>query len=166
MSRFTKALVVSPLADGKTWLLLEPFAYDVGEEGSGQTIDVEVGFMTDFTSIPRPFWAVLPRWGKYGNAAVLHDWLYSTQEYPRARADAIMFEAMGVLRVAAWQRYAIYWGVRGLGWIAWRRSQWDREAGVERVRKDGELKAGEMGYRPGLVQSFWRHFIGGGTKSK
>jgi len=51
MSRFTKALIVSPLADGKTWVLIEPFAYDVGELGSGDTIEVSKGFKTDFASI-------------------------------------------------------------------------------------------------------------------
>ncbi len=71
MSRFTRALVVSPLADGKTWVLVEPFAYDVGELGSGDTIEVRRGFMTDFASIPRLFWIALPKWGKYGNAAVI-----------------------------------------------------------------------------------------------
>ncbi len=34
MSRFTEALVVSPLADGKTWYLRDEFGYDVGREGS------------------------------------------------------------------------------------------------------------------------------------
>ena len=33
MSEFTKILVVSPLADGKTWFLREQFSYDVGSEG-------------------------------------------------------------------------------------------------------------------------------------
>jgi hypothetical protein len=28
MSRFTDALVVSPLADGKTWVILRDFGYD------------------------------------------------------------------------------------------------------------------------------------------
>lgn len=55
MNRFTGALVVSPLADGKTWVLLRPFGYEVGAEGSGNTAECRIGFMTDFASIPRPF---------------------------------------------------------------------------------------------------------------
>jgi len=46
MSQFTKALVVTPLADGRTWVLLEPFSYDVGREGSGDRVRVPVKFMT------------------------------------------------------------------------------------------------------------------------
>lgn len=67
MRRFTENLVVTPLPDGHTWIVLSDFGYEVGEEGSGDEINVETGFHTDFASIPRPLWAFLPRWGKYGN---------------------------------------------------------------------------------------------------
>jgi hypothetical protein len=76
MSRFTDALVVTPLADGKTWVVLRDFGYDVGTEDSGDRVNVEIGFQTDFATIPRFLWVVLPRWGRYGNASVIHDWLY------------------------------------------------------------------------------------------
>ena len=89
MSRFTEALVVTPLADGNTWVIVRPFGYDVEREGSGDRIDVRVGFMTDFASIPRLFWIALPKWGKYGNAAVIHDWLYWTQRRSRPSSDRI-----------------------------------------------------------------------------
>lgn len=39
-------------------------------------IRVPAGFVTDFASIPRAFWVVLPPTGKYGKAAVVHDYLY------------------------------------------------------------------------------------------
>ena len=157
MSRFTDALVVSPLADGRTWVLLRPFGYDVGNEGSANTVEVRVGFMTDFASIPRLFWIVLPRWGKYGNAAVVHDWLYWSQNRSRSEADNIMLEAMGVLSVPTWQKYPIYWGVRAFGWIAWKRNQWDRSATFDRVLEQTQMKAIEKLGRPGLLWRAWRH---------
>lgn len=119
MSEFTKSLVVSPLADGRTWVLLEPFSYDVGEEGSGDTIQVPALFMTDFASVPRPFWWVFPPWGRYGNAAVIHDWGYRTQTRPRREVDRIFLEGMTVLGVKRVARYLIYWSVRWWGWAAW-----------------------------------------------
>ncbi len=161
MSRFTDALVVSPLADGKTWVVLEPFGYDVGEEDSGDSVEVAIGFTTDFASIPRIFWIVLPTWGKYGNAAVIHDWLYWAQNRSRRAADGIMFEAMGVLAVPAWKRYPIYWAVRGLGWIAWSRNQWDRQAGLDRVIPCESLKSTQESQRPGLIKRTWRHYMAG-----
>ena len=161
MSRFTDALVVSPLADGKTWVVLRPFGYDVGDLGSGDTVEVAVGFCTDFASIPRIFWIVLPRWGKYGNAAVIHDWLYWEQDRSRKASDDIMLEAMGVLEVSGLKKGAIYWAVRAFGWIAWNRNQWDRQAGLARVIECAEIKSTEESRRPGLIKRTWRHYAGG-----
>ena len=158
MSRFTEALVVSPLSDGNTWVVLKSFGYDVGEEGSGNTVEVKKGFVTDFASIPRLFWILLPRWGKYGNAAVIHDWLYWSQDRARAEADRIMFEAMGVLSVPAWQKYLIYGFVRVFGSISWNRNHWERSAGFERVLRRTQIKSIDELDRPGVVQSAWRHY--------
>lgn len=63
MSRFTETLVVTPLPDGKTWIILSDFVYAVGSEDD-DVINVPVGTYTDFASIPRFLWSILPRWGK------------------------------------------------------------------------------------------------------
>ena len=123
MSRFTESLVVTPLQDGKTWIILQDFGYEVGDEGSGDVINVPIGTYTDFASIPRPLWAIFPRWGKYGNAAVIHDWLYWDQPRSRKEADAIFLEGMEVLEVLKWKRYTIYYAVRWFGCLAWRANQ-------------------------------------------
>ena len=52
MSRFTEILNVSPLPDGKNWVIMKDFGYYVGEEDSGNRIDVPIGFITDFASVP------------------------------------------------------------------------------------------------------------------
>ena len=132
MSRFTDVLVVSPLADGRTWVTQKEFGYDVGKEGSGDSIDVPIGFMTDFASVPRPLWAFLPRWGKYGNAAVIHDWCYWEQKRTRNRkkSDEIFREAMEALKVPKWKILLMYWAVRLGGGLAW--------AGNARMRKQGK----------------------------
>ncbi len=130
MSKFTEVLVVSPLADGRTWVTRKEFGYDVGKEGSGDSVEVEIGFMTDFASVPRPLWVFLPRWGKYGNAAVIHDWCYWEQKRTRKESDDIFREAMEVLKVAGWQILLMYWAVRLGGGLAW--------AGNTRTRKKGK----------------------------
>ena len=123
MSRFTEPLVVTPRPDGKTWIILSDFGYEIGEEGSGDVIDVNIGFPTDFASIPRPLWVFLPRWGKYGNATVIHDYLYWEQPRSRKESDDILLEGMNVLEVGYIKRYAIYWAVRLGGWLAWWRNK-------------------------------------------
>lgn len=165
MSSFTRALIVSPLADGKTWVLVEPFAYDVGELGSSDTVVVSKGFKTDFASIPRVFWMVLPKWGKYGNAAVIHDWIYSCHERSREEADNILLEAMDVLSVPKWQRILIYQAVRYFGGFAWVRNQWDQEAGYSRIMEEGELKSLSRSGRPGFIKQGFTHLRTRNNKS-
>ncbi|MEF9426838.1 MAG: DUF1353 domain-containing protein [Candidatus Mariimomonas ferrooxydans] len=123
MSRFTDELIVSPLPDGRTWVIRRDFGYDIGKEGSVNTINVPIGFKTDFASVPRFMWAFIPRWGKYGNAAVIHDFLYWEQKYTRNESDRIFLEAMCVLEVSYLIRTLIFYAVRLFGWYAWNKNK-------------------------------------------
>jgi hypothetical protein len=120
MSAFTENLIVSPLPDGRTWILRSKFSYDVGTEGSGETINVPAGFITDFASVPRIFWWIYPQWGKYGNAAVIHDFLYWEQsKYKKDEADKIFMEGMTVLGVGKVTAKILYLAVKYFGKWAW-----------------------------------------------
>ena len=120
-SQFLTPLQLEPLDDGRRWRLLSQFEYHVGALGSSDRIAVPIDFITDFASVPRPLWALLPPWGRYGKAVVLHDWLYADQSRKRKAADLILLEAMEVLGVGKLTRLAIYSGVRVGGWLAWRK---------------------------------------------
>ena len=133
MSRFTDILMVSPLADGKTWVTMREFGYDIGKEGSENSIDVPIGFMTDFASIPRPLWAFLPRWGKYGNAAVIHDYCYWDQSRSRKESDLIFREAMEVLKVPPFKIRLMYYAVKLFGSFAWRGNAQMKKKALSRV---------------------------------
>lgn len=152
MSRFTNALVVSPLSDGKSWVIVGDFGYDIGEKDSGDRVDVSRGFVTDFASVPRGLWWVLPKWGVYGNAAVVHDWLYWQQETTRKRADEILREAMEVLEVPSLKKQAIYRAVRFFGGWAWKRNKWDKASGFNRVITDTVIASSVTVDRPGIFQ--------------
>ena len=133
MSAFTENLIVSPLPNGKTWVLRKDFSYDVGEEGSGETIRVPAGFITDFASVPRLFWICFPKWGKYGNAAVIHDYLYWEQEkYNKKRADEIFYEGMIVLEVKKCTAKILYAAVKYFGCCAWKKNKKARAKGVKK----------------------------------
>ena len=133
MNEFTKILVVSPLANGKSWYLREEFSYDVGSEGSGDTIKVPVGFVTDFASVPRPLWWLFPRWGKYGNGAVIHDYLYWDRGRSKRESDDIFLEAMIVLKVGWFTRTMLHQVLRWFGWSSWWGSARSKRAGRIRV---------------------------------
>lgn len=153
MSKFTDALVVTPLADGKTWVLMGAFGYDRRSE----RIEVDAGFQTDFASVPRILWMVLPKWGKYGNAAVIHDWLYWKQDHSRAEADRIFLEGMSRLGVSAWTKYLMYYAVRAFGWLGWWRNKEDRAAGFDRVSTENILESIQVSQRPGVSQRIWQY---------
>lgn len=133
MSKFTEVLIVSPLADGRTWVTRKEFGYDIGEEGSGNSIDVPIGFMTDFASIPRLLWAILPTWGKYGNAAVIHDCCDRDQSRSRKESDRIFREAMEVLEVPTFTISLMYYAVKLFGYWAWQGNKRLKEMGLNRV---------------------------------
>ena len=95
--------------------LISPFAYDVGYLGSGETIEVPIGFETDFCSVPRWARGLISTFDRGAKAAVLHDFLWS-QPKPRARSrreiDRIYREAMAVLQLPFLRRWVIWTGVR------------------------------------------------------
>ena len=119
MSSFTKPLIVSFDYTGnpkKPYVVWEPFSYYT-ELLPVTMIDVPVGYRTDFASIPRIFWRILPPAGPYGKAAVIHDWLCDVEpklcDYLTA-AD-VFGEAMDVLGVPKWKRSLMVWAVKGFG---------------------------------------------------
>jgi len=114
MRSFTTQLIVTPIGDGRRWRLKEPFEYyRTGREHIRYI--VPAGFVTDFASVPRILWPILPPYGRYGKAAVLHDYLYRSGIVERYEADLIFKEAMEVLGVAKWKMTLLYWGVRFFG---------------------------------------------------
>jgi hypothetical protein len=158
VSKFTEILTVSPLPDGRTWIIRKKFGYDIGSEGSNEFIEVPVGFMTDFASVPRLFWVILPQWGIYGNAAVIHDFChwqqqitkkkgkkFVTKNISRKQADKIFLEGMAVLQVPFYHKYTLYLAVRAFGWRHWRTNQKEKNKGVKKVltrvtRKSKEIQ--------------------------
>lgn len=105
--------------DGRNWKLWSAFTF--GSVVLERVIEVPAGFVTDFASIPRVLWNVLPPTGQYGKAALIHDYCYRTAWYAtRAQSDLVLNEAMKELGVGWWTRQVIYRGVRLGGARAWK----------------------------------------------
>lgn len=115
MSKFTTPLVGSWNDDMTLFTLSESFVYYVGCLNSNEVIKVPIGFVTDFASIPKCFQWLFPQIGKYGKAAVLHDYLYDKGIGTKERADYIFYEAMGVLKVPNYIRNIMYCVVKRFG---------------------------------------------------
>ena len=120
MSSFTTPLRIEDagrsMAGRQIYRVMEPFVYEVGKKGSGWRIEVPEGFHTDFASVPRCFWPIFPPIGQHGKAAVVHDYLYRSKSgFSRVVGDAIFLDAMTVLGVTWWRRWAMYLAVRLFG---------------------------------------------------
>ncbi len=123
MSNFTKLppLIAIP-PDYRMYKVKEAFEYHIGSEDSDEVVKIAEGFITDGASIPKIFWSLIGGpLGRYGAAAVVHDYLYIEGTYTRKKTDRIFYEAMTVLKVPWWKRKMMYWAVRVGAWIPWRR---------------------------------------------
>lgn len=113
-SRFT-SLDVRKVGD-KDWLMLAPLVMLVVVDGVSYLIRVPPGFITDFASVPRiplAFWL----FGGIGDyAAAVHDWLYTSGEYPRDICDKLFREILHHVDGTSWARAeAMYRAVRLAG---------------------------------------------------
>jgi hypothetical protein len=113
---FLTKLVVSEHDDVR-WELVQPLIY----QGNKDLFTVPVGFRTDFASVPRIFWNVLPPTGRHTKAAAIHDWLYSTKITSKEDADGIFRRIMEEEGVSVFKRTIMYWAVRLFGGNAYNR---------------------------------------------
>jgi hypothetical protein len=116
-------LLVSPMPDGRRWKVVAACHYVTD---AGVRVEIPVGFITDFASVPRVLWPLFPPFGKYTRAAVVHDYLYDQHRkrvarYSRAYCDAVLLEAMKDCQCGWGQCFLIWLGVRLGGWAAWSR---------------------------------------------
>jgi Protein of unknown function (DUF1353) len=74
------------------------------------TITVPVGFVWDGASVPKRFWDLLPPWGAYSGAALIHDYLCDMRPpgISSDEAHRVFYELMledGVPKRESWIMY-------------------------------------------------------------
>lgn len=106
---------LSPFGDGNYWYLTDNMTWVSGE----QFIVTPKGFVTDFASVPRPLWHILPKWGGYGVPSVIHDYLYWSQHVSRRDADLWLLKTMEEMNVSWFHSRVIWLAVRAFGGIPW-----------------------------------------------
>ncbi|TYL92747.1 DUF1353 domain-containing protein [Bradyrhizobium rifense] len=116
------------------WALLKPIAWepDVGTSKIAR-VEVPEGFVTDFASIPRAFYSLLRPDGDYTYPAILHDYLYWTQERPKAECDEVIRLAMLDFKIDPVTVKAIYAAVQTFGQSAWNANSKLRADGEKRI---------------------------------
>ena len=117
------------------YFLVKPIGWrpDPGHPSPLPSVDVPIGFVTDFASIPRIFWSLLRPDGAYVYAAIIHDYLYWTQSGSRSAADATFRLAMLDFEVDTATATSIYGAVRTAGWRAWNENARLKARGEKRI---------------------------------
>jgi hypothetical protein len=114
----------------RRWRVLTAFVYRAQRE----EYVVPAGEETDFASVPRPFVWLIPTYGRYTKAAILHDWLCrraATGDFSRRDADGIFRQAMRTLNVAFLRRWVMWGAVRWGAFLTPEgRRDWLRDAGL------------------------------------
>jgi hypothetical protein len=112
-ARFLTVLQVERVAGAREWVLTSELAFS--SDVLDRLIIVPIGFVTDFASVPRLPLAYWLFGGLADEAAVVHDFLYSTGLCSRKQADEVFAEASRACGVSAFQRGAMWLGVRLFG---------------------------------------------------
>lgn len=100
---------------------------------------VPKGFEFDKNSIPFYLRWLFPVSGRRSDyAATLHDWLYTTELFPREVCDEIYYEAMLLSKVSNWRAKSKFMAVKTFGHLVWK--QHTRES-LEKARSLLELRS-------------------------
>ena len=116
-------------ATDQLWEVVAPLVY----HGNRDTFVVPAGFRTDFASVPRVVVWLIPRFGRYTMAAVLHDWLVTAGIAGGAvssrDADGLFRRVLHEEGVPPVRRWLMWTGVRwGALTTPGRRPGWWRDA--------------------------------------
>ena len=98
--------------DANTWSVVDPLVY----LGRDERFVVPAGFRTDFATVPLLVAWLVPRFGAYTLAAILHDWLCSegirSGAVTSRQADGIFRRVMRESGVPVLRRWLMWAGVR------------------------------------------------------
>ena len=113
--------------DKADWFeVVEPVTVELSD---GKILTIPQFYVTDFASVPRFMWSLIPPIGKYNRACLVHDYLYDTQYRQKELGtyNARKFADREMLRIANNSNpkdkvlhFVMYQMVRYFGLRAWR----------------------------------------------
>jgi len=104
--------------EANLWQVQKPFSYV--SKDCKKMITIPKGFKTDYGSVS-VFKNTIGAMDIKSAPYILHDWLYGSHLVSRAKADAILMEALEEVGESWLRRQAIYYAVRIFGGKAWKK---------------------------------------------
>jgi hypothetical protein len=109
---FESTSLVVRRVDAQTWAVVDPLVY----RGNRDRFVVPADFRTDFATVPRLVVWLVPRFGAYTLAAILHDWLCTegirSAAVTSREADGLFRRVMRESGVPVLRRWLMWCGVR------------------------------------------------------
>jgi hypothetical protein len=120
---FHTALTVQPHGDDR-WRLVAPLVY-LGER---DRFEVPAGYVTDYATVPRVVSWLIPRYGRWTRAAIVHDYLITdvlaAGEISPVDVDGIFRRILRELGVSTPRRWLMWAGVRWGSLFSGRAAGW------------------------------------------
>ena len=146
MSSFTEGVFLRFDKNSDIAHITQSFFYHIDAKDSPTYIFVDAGFPTDGNSRPWVFGWLIPQYGRFTKAAVVHDSLYARPyvyrmdeggfKVTRKSADQIFHQALIVLGCSKWRAWLIYRALRVFGGFAWHKHRKsDKGAITARITK-------------------------------
>lgn len=117
------------------YFLTKPILWMPNRDQDLPQVKVPKGFVTDLASIPRMFWSLLRPDGEYTYPAIIHDYLYWTQNISKEKSDLIFRLAMEDFNINSATSLIIYNAVSSGGSSAWKNNTDQRARGERRFLK-------------------------------
>lgn len=88
-------------------------------------IKIKKGYSSNFASVPRALWAIIPPHGRSAPAAIVHDYLYEHMRHEdkdknrtvRYVHDSVFLFILLCSKLPMWQCVLMYYYVRAFGWV-------------------------------------------------
>jgi len=111
------ALEYIPSKKGKKWKIFEQIDVPLSD---GSILKIPKGFETDLSSVPKFLWGILPPFGNFLLAALVHDYLYVEKDSRgRKFADKEMLIISNKRNKNKVDNYLRYFAVRVFGNLYW-----------------------------------------------
>jgi hypothetical protein len=98
--------------NGRWFCLLEPLTY---VDRDWRRYTAPAGTLTDFASVPRIVWMVIPKTGSYNRACVVHDHLCTEKKLPTRHVHDLFLRMLETCGVSTIVRLSMHRAVRWFG---------------------------------------------------